>query len=357
MRPIHCAALAILIAAGPTAGQGVPKVEVRMTGRVQAQFHTSSVADAASTFDLRRVRIGADVRVGEALRGFIEPEYALGALRLKQAWVEYDAMSWLTVRAGQFKKPFGLIELTSSTQIPTIERGLRMRGIAASYAAQDEVGGAPVLGDADGPLLGEHQWLLNALGYQSYDIGAAVHGALGALEYQAGVFNGAGADAIDGDEGKAFAARLAYALSDAFTLGAAVSRSNPGDDVADGDGVAFEIDAEWGGFRRAGPHVLAEFALGDNRAVADDFRAAQIMTAWFAPVSAGGVEGVEPVLRGGWADPAADRDDDAGLLVTPGFNVYFHGRNRLMANWDVFVPQGERFETEHSLKLQAQLHF
>jgi hypothetical protein len=357
MRHIRWAALAILVTATPLAGQDTPDVEVELTGRLQSQFHTSTVDGAASTFDLRRVRIAAEVSIGEAMRGAIEPEYALGSLKLRQAWLEYDVASWMTLRAGQFKKPFGLIQLTSSLAIPVIERGLRIRGIAGSYAEQDEAAGAPVLTDAGGPLLGEHQWLLDALGYQNYDIGAGVHGGIGGLSYDAGVFNGTGADDLDADDGKALAARLSYAMLDALSIGVAVSRTNLADGEFDADGVAFEIDAEWGGFRKQGPHLLAEFAFGDNVAADDDFMAGQAILAYFAPVSAGGVEGVEPVLRGGWGDPAGDRDEDAGTLVTPGFNVYFHGRNRLMVNWDVFVPQGDRFSTEHSFKVQAQLHF
>ena len=357
MRQIRWAGLAIFVTAAPLAGQSAPDVGVELTGRLQSQFHTSTVDGAASTFDLRRVRIGAEVTIGDAMRGMIEPEYALGQLKLRQAWLEYDVADWMSVRAGQFKKPFSLIQLTSSLTIPTIERGLRIRGIASSYAAEDEAGGAPVLSDAGGPLLGEHQWLLDGLGYQNYDVGAGVHGEIGALSYDVGVFNGGGADALDADDGKAFAARVEVAAADALTLGGAISRSNLAGDDLDADGVAFEIDAEWGGFRRAGPHLLAEVAFGDNMAADDEFVAGQAILAWFAPVTGGRVEGVEPVLRGGWGDPAADRDDDAGILVTPGFNVYFHGRNRLMVNWDVFVPQGDRFSTEQSFKVQAQLHF
>lgn len=356
MRLILAATISMLLQVPAAAAQDVP-VRVELTGRLQSQFHTSSVDDAASTFEMRRVRVGAEVTIGDAMRGMIEPEYALGNLKLRQAWLEYDVADWMSVRAGQFKKPFSLMQLTSSLTIPTIERGLRIRGIASSYASEDEAGGVPVLSDAGGPLLGEHQWLLDALGYQNYDIGVGVHGSLGAVSYDAGLFNGGGADALDDDDGKAFAARVELAASESLTFGAAISRSNLSGEELNGDGVAVEVDAEWGGFRSAGPHFLAELAFGDNMAADDRFAAGQAILAWFAPIDGGRVQGVEPVMRAGWGDPAADRDDDAGMLLTPGFNVYFHGRNRLMVNWDVFVPQGDRFSTEQSFKAQAQLHF
>ena len=357
MRSICCAAVAILTASAPLVGQTTPDVGVELTGRLQSQFHTSSVEGAASTFEMRRVRIGAEVTIGDAMRGMIEPEYALGNLKLRQAWLEYDVADWMSVRAGQFKKPFSLMQLTSSLTIPTIERGLRIRGIASSYASQDEAAGAPVLSDADGPLLGEHQWLLDALGYQNYDIGVGVHGSLGALSYDAGLFNGGGADVLDDDDGKALAARVELAASESLTFGAAISRSNLSGEELNGDGVAVEVDAEWGGFRSAGPHFLAELAFGDNMAADDRFAAGQAILAWFAPVDGGRLQGVEPVMRAGWGDPAADRDDDAGMLLTPGFNVYFHGRNRLMVNWDYFMPELEGADAESAIRGQLQLFF
>jgi hypothetical protein len=44
------------------------------------------------------------------------------------------------------------------------------------------------------------------------------------------------------------------------------------------------------------------------------------------------------VARVSWGDPDGAVEGDEGVLLTPGFNVYFAGRNRLMLNWDVFVP-------------------
>ncbi len=64
---------------------------------------------------------------------------------------------------------------------------------------------------------------------------------------------------------------------------------------------------------------------------------------------------VEPLARVSWADPDADADDDAGLLLTPGLLAYVGGRNKIGANVDVYSPQGG--ETEWSLKVQTFLHF
>ena len=349
---------AMVVATGSVHAQGAPDITVTPTGRLMYQFHTSSVEGADATFEFRRVRIAADIRVGEAIRGFIEPEYAQGDLKLRQAWVDYRVDPAFAVRAGQFKKPFSLLQLTSSLNHPMIERAVRIRGLAGSYEAIDDASGAPILPRADGVLLGEEQFLLEELGYQSYDMGLAVHGELGAFGYEAGVFNGMGADAVDANAEKALAARVTYAPIDHLTLGAAVSRTDLVlEDAEPMQGTAFEVDAEWGGFRTPGLHLMTELAFGDNVVDDDDFMAVQGIAAWFAPLSIGRVEGVEPVLRGSWGDPARDVANNAGLLVTPGINLYFHGRNRLMANVDLFMPEGDRFDGEQSIKVQAQLHF
>lgn len=343
--------------AGRARGQAIPDVTVDVTGRVQYQFHTSSVDGVPATFELRRLRLGAAIQVGDAIRGYIEPDFAQGEIKMRQAWIEYTVDPALSVRAGQFKKPFSMLQLTSSLNYPTIERAVRIRGLADSYEAADDATGSPVLTRLDGPLLGEEQFLLDELGYQGYDMGAAVHGELGAFGYEAGVFNGTGADALDADDSKALAGRVTAAVMERLTLGAGVSRTDLALETDDGVGVAWEIDLEWGGFREPGAHVMAEVAYGDNIVADDEFVAAQGVLAWFAPLDLGRVEGVEPVLRGSWGDPRRDTADDAGVLVTPGVSLYFHGRNRLMVNMDVFLPEGERFATEHSFKVQAQLHF
>ncbi len=64
---------------------------------------------------------------------------------------------------------------------------------------------------------------------------------------------------------------------------------------------------------------------------------------------------VEPVGRVSWGDPDTDVSDDHGWLFTPGFVVYFSGRNKIGLNLDIWSPATGDSET--SLKAQAYLHF
>lgn len=340
------AVLALVFDAAAAEAQSVTDVTVELGGRLQYQFNTTSVdGEPASTFETRRVRIGVDLTVGDWLSGTIEPEYALGNVTLRSAWIDFALAEAVALRAGQMKKPFSLIQLTSSTQWEPIERGVRIRGLDDAL---------------DTPIIGEEQAILDALGYMSYDMGVALHGAVGSLGYEAGVFNGVGADERDGNDDKALAARLTYALPTTLPIavGAAVSRADVGDVGAEIGGTAYSLDVQAGRFRGAHPHVIAEIVTGDNYTASDaSFLAAQGMIAWFHPVEGARIEGFEPVARVSWGDPNGDVEGDAGTLLTPGINLYFHGRNRLMFNWDVFLSQADGVERQHAMRAQAQLHF
>jgi hypothetical protein len=138
-------------------------------------------------------------------------------------------------------------------------------------------------------------------------------------------------------------------------IGAGVSYHEVGEPKV--DGTAVELDLEWGGFRVPGLHVMAEVVRGSMIAADASFLGAQAVASVFRPLTGERLEGYELVGRVSWGDPNDEVDDDAGMLLTPGLTLYMYGRNRLMFNWDVYVPVGDRFETQHAFRAQAQLHF
>jgi hypothetical protein len=343
-----------------------PAVRVSVTGRLQTQFNTTSVdgddvattAPAASTFESRRVRLGARIQVGDWIEGMLEPDFALGRLQLKQAWMSLELHPAMTLRAGQFKKPFSAIHMQTSTQYAPIERGVRIRGLSEALVAAD----ADRLSSLRGQLLiGEAYALLEAQGYLGYDLGMEVAGESGGLAWAAGVFNGTGADARDENDGKSVAARATYALSAAtpVTLGGGWSRRELNFPMAASvetrAGNAFAADVEVGGFRR-GWWLVAEGTTGTNLVTEQRFLGAQAALSHFVRTGGARVEGVEPVARVSWGDPDRTVEGDAGVLLTPGFNLYFLGRNRVMFNWDVFRPEGDT-GTQHAGRVQFNLHF
>ncbi|HUF05754.1 MAG TPA: hypothetical protein VMP86_00035, partial [Candidatus Binatia bacterium] len=84
-----------------------------LTGRVQVQYNTTSVDDddlgpgpgprvASSTFETRRVRLGARVSVEEWITGMAEVELALGNLAMRNVFMNLAFSDGFQLRMGQF---------------------------------------------------------------------------------------------------------------------------------------------------------------------------------------------------------------------------------------------------------------
>src|SRR5687768_11054144 len=260
----------LVVAGGtPAEAQDRPNVTVTLNGRMHFQWNSTSVDTAeagtpttpipANTFETRRVRLEANITVEEWIRGVVEADFALGRLVLKNVWMSLAFDPAFVVRAGQFKKPFSLIELKSSTQNAIIERGLRIRNLEQALFVAD-----PTQPRFRGLVLpGEEYALLLAQNYISYDVGAEVSGTYRALGWAAGVFNGAGADTRDENDAKHVAARVTVAppIGTPLRIGAGFSHEELNFPAAPStgrrEGNAYEVDAELGGFRQ-GLWVLAE---------------------------------------------------------------------------------------------------
>src|SRR5690606_13185024 len=194
-------------------------VEFRFGGRIQMQFSTTSLdrsdipgggsVDPAD-LEIRRLRASVEARLGDRLKGKVEPDFTSRDATLRDAWVDVAFADGFALRAGQFKKPFSRLESTSSVLIVPIERGVRIRGLrSALEAATEPVTGRPLFGEAGGsPVLGDGYALLDGLGYLGRDVGLAAHGRLGRVAYEVGVFNGRGTSVRPGQEGLAAAGRL-----------------------------------------------------------------------------------------------------------------------------------------------------
>jgi hypothetical protein len=374
----------LLIAAASTGSLHAQTIEagalkLKLLGRVQTQFSTTSVDEAAllaagrapasaipsSMFETRRIRFGAEAEYDKWLVGKLETELGMARLQIRDAFLNMAFAPQAQLRVGQFKKPFSLLQLTSSSVWPVIERGVRIRGLADALSLGDSLaGGTPALTRFQGSVMpGEEQELLEMQGYQSFDLGASVHGSLGAFGYHAGVFNGAGFDRPDDTDGKSWAARATYKLGKdlPITLGAAASyreiRTQSRPTIETRDGTAYEADVEIGAFRQKGIHILAEVTTGTSLAAdTADFFGAQAIASYFIPLANERFEGLELAGRVSHGDPSNAVDGDDGLLLTPGINLYFHGRNRLMLNWD-FYQAGDRFSDENAFRAQAQFYF
>jgi len=365
--------------AGPLAAQAPA---VRIAGRVQAHFSTSSGDSSASynpnnvvgsAFEIRRLRIQADVRLGEHINMVIQPSFEMSALRMRDAYLRVllarNATSSFGLTMGQEKKPFNRYTLTSSNNLPSIERGLRLRGLSSPVIAQNN--------------------LLEDNGYIEHDLGASADASFsgGRFTVKAGVYNGSGESAVDVNGAKTFGARAtATVLQDreqrpVLRVGAAfLSRdrgitTNPTATSFAPDSSrrtsAVGVDVEWGDFR-PGFHLIGDFATGKallrgthcldgttaiscrfdtgrnfgalrpgtpDSALAT-FNTLQVVAAWrFQPEDAEGtrlIRIIEPSLRLDYTDPNTSAGSNHAVLITPALNLYFSPGTVMRAALDLY---------------------
>lgn len=324
-------------------------VEITLTGRVHMQYRTTSVDGARSSeFLLRRARLTAQIKVDDFIEGFIQPDFGEGKFSLKDAYLRLNFDPAFRLSFGQFKRPFGIFELYSSTQILTIERTGKIDGVDACA----------------GPG-GVCSWsrLTEALQYSDRDIGILVDGrATDELEYRFSITNGTGANERDENGTKSYTARVVVQAASHVRLGANVGVHDYFDSTTDDEyAVAYGGDIEIG---RYGDefHLQAGFLTGQNWLNLDatrdpsTFLTAQGVASYRIPITGSShFTAVEPLARLSWANPDTDAANAGGWLFTPGIALRMAGRNMLVANVDVWSPGAGDFAW--SFKFQSFLHF
>lgn len=322
--------------------------QVRLSGRVQAQFNTTSVdGELASEFLVRRARLSVEVILNDFLSGKVDPDFGSGKVQLRDAYLRLNFGPVLRLTGGQFKRPFDLFELTSSADILVIERAGDIRGVNACA----------------GPG-GVCSWsrLTEGLQLADRDIGVMVEGTDPSrrLSYAAAVTNGAGQNRADENGRKSFSARARVTLAGNVLLGANFALHDyRASGARDAWATAWGVDLEVGNWER-GLHLQAGTVGGDNwlNLVASDpttFLALQAIVSYKWTVSGKRyLSAVEPVARVSWSDPALGQPTGGGWLLTPGLMLHFAPRNKLAGNLDFWSSRGIR---EWSLKLQSYLYF
>lgn len=344
-------ALIALLLPAPLAAQqpGSPLVidsdaiAIGIGGRLQTQLNTTSVdGEPPSQLLIRRARLELDIEVNEFVSATIQPDFAGDRVSLKDAYLEVGLTPAAHVRVGNIKRPFGIFDLASSKRMPVVERGLRIRGLAAA----------------------DEYVLTSGLGYGERDIGAMLLGApagapLG-MSYSAGVFRGPLHGQMGARDSYQWAARLAVAPLPALRIGAAWSSRHFADGLGDlpalERGHAFEVDVEHGGYA-PGLHVLAQLSTGDVDAVAGTrFVGAHAWLAYRTGPAGPRLFALEPVLRISHARVDEGAAVPGGTLLTPGINVYLTPLTRLMLNYDVWAGEGDAADAG-SLKAMVQVAF
>ncbi|HWP38623.1 MAG TPA: porin [Gemmatimonadales bacterium] len=338
---------------------------VRVGGRAQAMYRFSwgdssnqyNTTALNNGFEIRRLRIQADVRLADNVLLVIQPSFEMAALRMRDAYVRLGLSPHVGVTIGQEKSPFQRYEFTSSNNLPSIERGVRIYGLTGKEGLND---------------------ILVNNGYAAQDLGAFVDGDFldRRVFVKAGVSNGSRESSLDVNNAKSFFGRVALTpLVNAgnqpvLQIGAAIAARDRAvcavctgavTYFADSSKMttAFALDVEVGGFR-PGFHLIADLATGDNvplplrvntgrfnngnlRNSADSnvvtFRGASVIGAYRVETRGSEtrlVRAVEPALRVDYTDPNTNVAGDHGILLTPVLNLYFSATTLMRAGVDFY---------------------
>lgn len=345
------------IAVGSASGQ-TTYPNVRLSGRLQEQFYYFSNEDYAATvgpksnFFTRRARIEARGQISENVAVYIQPSFEGGrnlssvvttctgtpltcrttgrsGLRLRDAYIDVrfspeGRKGALYLRGGQEKRPYSRYELTSSTNLPSIERGAG-QGLLAR-ASND---------------------LFAAAGFLSHDVGASVR-----YEYKIddvrlvtlkfGAYNGQGESLNDVNNKKSFGARATAGIYSKLDIGGSWFAH---DGIVTVGGVpdsaftnyAFGVDAQWGKPGDEGLYVLGEYLDGnDATAAKNKIRGIQGLAAYNyrfkSPTS--WLYAIEPAFRFDLADPNTSVDDDRATLITAVLGIYMSSRAQLRVAYE-----------------------
>jgi len=362
---VHARLLLLALIVPAVAEAQAPTIQVQ--GRIQVQYRYSSGdssgnyndALVSNIFEVRRLRIQSNVRFGDNINLVIQPSFEMGALRMRDAFLRVGLSPRFGITMGQEKSPFQRYELTSSNNLLSIERGVRILRLSNSEGLND---------------------ILVQNGYGSHDLGvfADYASAENKFTVKVGFQGGSRESATDVNNAKSFYGRgTAIVTTNAdkqpmLQLGASFGSRDRAICQTPATGAtcttyfadsskqttAFGLDAEWGGFR-PGLHVIADFASGKTvpfanrvatgrntanlRTTADsalrNFMGFSLVGAYRINTKGADTRVIkifEPALRIDYVDPNTDAGNNEGVLITPVLNIYFANTTILRAGYDLY---------------------
>jgi hypothetical protein len=351
--------LGSIVAAGSAGGQ-TSYPNVKFSGRLQQQFYYFGNEDYASTVGpqsnvfTRRARIDARAEISEHIAVVLQPSFEGGresGVRLRDAYIDVRfstqaSKGALYFRTGQEKRPFSRYELTSSTNLPSIERGA---GRGLPFPASNDL-----FGDA---------------GVLSHDVGASLRyehelGEGRGLTLKLGAYNGQGESLDDVNNKKSFGARGTIGLTSKLDVGASwfthdgiVTVGGATDSAFTNS--AFDIDASWGKPGEEGLYALGEYLHG-NDATASKFtiQGIQAVAAYHIRVTRyAWLYAVEPAFRIDITDPNTNAESDKVTTVTGVLGIYLSSRAQFRVAYERQSFQGDGSPTIQGARSALTVNF
>ena len=309
--------------AGPSAAQEkqptfAEGLSMRITGNFQIQYNHGE-EELRSGFSMRRARLGFSGEITPKINYRIQFDFTRDRYLL-DAFVELNYIPKARLSFGQFKIPFTLENLTSSTGLDNINRSNTVQTLCPGLDIRS--GGR--------------------------DIGLTVDGQFSFLEYQVGVFNGSGIDIRDTNDRKNLVGRLVLHPFDFAYLGVSHYEGH----------YSPTVDDSWVDRNRTGLEVyLTEgraFIKGEYIYAKDD----QIRKSGFYVRGAYFfiLEKIQGVINYDSYDSDLDVAANRVKITTLGLNWYLWKRTKLQINYEYHKDDAAGI-TEYVVLVQFQALF
>lgn len=298
--------------------------------QVRGRLHTNLTdndTDDVRSFDIRRARIDIKGAVTERFEYRLQVDFAGASAKLLDATAAYTFDQALKITIGQFKIPLSLENLTSSPKLETIDRSQVVEALVAR--------GKDVIGNHNGRDIG-----LQASG-ALFDIGN-----LKLLEYTAGVFNGAGINAVDVNVNKDYVARLVVHPVAGLDIGGSYYNGYAGKFSAGKrrDRAGAELSYTLDPFT-----VKGEFIYGKDSVTEK--------TGWYAQAGVFAIPKVlQFVVKYDSYDPNIDKKDDETDVATAGVNLYITKWTFIQANYALKYARPDKI-CDHAALAQFTIQF
>lgn len=323
---LGAAALGALILAGVSAGQDQSKKDTNYLAVGKAlklsgasQFLFAGWDEGVDSFSVRRLRLSLSGDILKNIRFKVQADLTKSPLLL-DAIVEYEYSKALGLRAGQFLLPFSLENLTSVSDLDTINR------------SQPEEKLAPGRDNSA----------------QGRDVGIALFGSGTGFEYTLGVFNGAGINKADLNSHKDIGGRLVLRPTGFLALGGSFYKGKQGL-TADApllvrDKYGLEIVLARDPFSLKGEYIRSK----DDVVSRDGW---YLQGGWFIKAKT-----LQAVLKYDQWDKNRAVASDRMNLMTAGINWFLSGRTKLQVNYELYKLEGGKTDNS-ALLVQFQAAF
>jgi phosphate-selective porin OprO and OprP len=283
--------------------------QLKIAGYTQIRFqlHTNLPdidTDNVRSFDIRRARLDFKGAITERFEYRLQVDFGSTSVKLLDATAAYTFDQALKITLGQFKIPFSLENLASSPKLETIDRSQVVEALVAR--------GKDVIGNHNGRDIG-----IQASG-TLFEIGN-----LKLVDYAAGVFNGAGINAVDVNVNKDYVARLVVHPVSGLDIGgsyyggyAKLGKKNRRRDRAGGE-ISYTLDP----LTLKGEYIYGKDSVTEK-------------SGWYAQAGVFAIPKVlQFVVKYDSYDPNIDKQDNETDVATAGVNLYITKWTFLQADY------------------------